>query len=118
MYWVENQKCFFAKFRKSCKITSRLIKYASQFAKCEARICFLKHIYLVKKTDSVPSQLLPVCQWPHGNTCNWTHYVHLHIVTFKQPIFCHSDCKKYLFKKKKRTFLLHYVKFWTWGLYI
>ena len=28
----------FAKFRKSCKITSQLMKYASQFGKCEARI--------------------------------------------------------------------------------
>ena len=33
----------------------------------------LKHIYVVKKTDNVPSRLLPICQWPHGNSCTWTH---------------------------------------------
>ena len=28
---------------------------------------------LVKKTGNVPSRLLPICQWPHGNSCTWAH---------------------------------------------
>ena len=27
-----------------------------------------RNIYVVKKTDNVPSRLLPICQWCHGNS--------------------------------------------------
>ena len=30
-------------------------------------------MYVVKKTNNVPSRLLPICQWPHGNSCTWAH---------------------------------------------
>ena len=35
------------------------------------------YIYKVKKTDNVPSRLLPIHQWPHGNSCTWAHDVRL-----------------------------------------
>ena len=33
------------------------------------------HIYVVKKTDNMPSQFLPIHQWSHGNSCTWAHDV-------------------------------------------
>ena len=33
-------------------------------------------MYIVKKPDNVPSRLLPISQWPHGNSCTWAHDVH------------------------------------------
>ena len=35
---------------------------------------------VVKKTDNVPSRLLPIHQWPHGNSCTWAHMC-MHICT-------------------------------------
>ena len=40
---------------------------------------------VVKKTDNVPSQLLPIRQWPHGNSCTWAHDVRLHIAGTNEP---------------------------------
>ena len=37
------------------------------------------YIYIAKKKDNVPSWLLPICQWPRGNSCNWVHDVRLHM---------------------------------------
>ena len=31
------------------------------------------YIYVVKKTDNVPSRLLPILQWPQSNSCTWAH---------------------------------------------
>ena len=38
-----------------------------------------------KKTDNVPSRLLPVHQWPHDSSCTWAHDVRLHIVGTSEP---------------------------------
>ena len=43
------------------------------------------YIYIFKKTDNVPSQLLPIHQWPHGNSCTWAHDVRLHIACTNEP---------------------------------
>ena len=48
-------------------------------------ICPLLYIYVVKKTNNVPSQLLPIRQWPHGNSCTWTHDAQLHIAGTNEP---------------------------------
>ena len=46
----------------------------------------LLYIYdVVKQTDNVPSRLLPFHQWPHGNSCSWTHDVRLHIAGTNEP---------------------------------
>ena len=42
-------------------------------------------IYVVKKTNSVPSWLLPIRQWPLGNSCTWAHDVQLHIAGTNEP---------------------------------
>ena len=42
-------------------------------------------MYIFKKTDNVPSQLLPIHQWPHGNSCTWAHDVRLHIACTNEP---------------------------------
>ena len=42
----------------------------------------MNYIYVVKKTDSVPFQLLPIRQWPQGTSCTWAHnvnYIYYHI---------------------------------------
>ena len=38
-------------------------------------IYIYKGIYVVKKTNNVPSDLLPIHQWRHGNSCPWAHNV-------------------------------------------
>lgn len=38
------------------------------------------NIYVAKKTENVPSQLLPICQQPHGSSGTWANDVQLHIV--------------------------------------
>ena len=43
------------------------------------------YIYIVKKTDSVPSRLLPIRQWPHDNSCTWAHDIRLHIAGANEP---------------------------------
>ena len=35
------------------------------------------YIYTHTHTHNVSSQLLPICQWPHGNSCTWAHDVWL-----------------------------------------
>ena len=32
-------------------------------------------MYVVQTTNNVPSRLLPIRQWPHGNSCTWAHDV-------------------------------------------
>ena len=43
------------------------------------------YIYSVKKTDNVPSRLLPIRKWLHGNSCSWAHDVRLHIAGTNEP---------------------------------
>ena len=33
----------------------------------------------------MPSRLLPIRQWPHGNSCTWAHDVRLHIAGTNEP---------------------------------
>ena len=40
---------------------------------------------VVKKTDNVPSRLLPIRQWPHVNSSTWAHDVRLHIASTNEP---------------------------------
>ena len=30
-------------------------------------------LYIFKKADSVPSRLLPIRRWSHGNSCIWAY---------------------------------------------
>ena len=47
---------------------------------------------VVKKTDNVPSRLLPIRQWLHGNSCTWVHDVRLRIAGTSEPnIVCLFD---------------------------
>ena len=32
-------------------------------------VCVCVCVCVVKKIDNIPSQLLPICQWSHGNLC-------------------------------------------------
>ena len=34
---------------------------------------------VVKETHTVPSRLLLISQWPHGNSCTWAHVLYIHI---------------------------------------
>ena len=43
------------------------------------------YIYIVEKTDNVLSRLLPIRQWPYGNSCAWTHDVRLYIAGTNEP---------------------------------
>ena len=52
--------------------------------RCKMSVIYI-YIYVVKKTDSVPSQLLPFRQWPHGYSCTWAHDVRLHIAGTNEP---------------------------------
>ena len=48
----------------------------------------IKHIYIYicsQKKDNVSSRLLPICQWPHGNSCTWANEVQLHIADTDEP---------------------------------
>ena len=42
-------------------------------------------IYEVKKTDNVPSRLLPIYQWPQVNSYTWAHDLLLHIAGINKP---------------------------------
>ena len=33
----------------------------------------------------MPSRLLPILQWPHGNSCTWAYDVRLHIAGASEP---------------------------------
>ena len=45
------------------------------------------YMYIVKKTDNVPSWLLPICQWHHGNSCTWAHDVQCVMSQFKPVLY-------------------------------
>ena len=39
------------------------------------------------KTHNLPSRLLAICQWPHSNSCTWTHgvrymYIYIYIYVY------------------------------------
>ena len=42
-------------------------------------------IYVAKKTDNVLSRLLPIRQWPQGNSYTWAHDLLLHIAGINKP---------------------------------
>ena len=48
-------------------------------------------MHVVKKTDNMPSRLLPIRQWPHGNSCTWAHDVRIHIDGTNQGILNKSS---------------------------
>ena len=46
---------------------------------------YMLYIYMcvcvVKKTDNVPSRLLPIRQWPHGSSCTRAHtHIYIYII--------------------------------------
>ena len=49
-------------------------------------------VYVVKETDSVPSQLLPIHQWPHGNMVTHAlgHMMHIYISPLNMPASCYE----------------------------
>ena len=40
---------------------------------------------ICQKDSNVPSRLLPIRQWLHGNSITWTHDVRLHIAGTNKP---------------------------------
>ena len=39
-------------------------------------------IYIYIYIYNLPSWLLPICQWPHGNSCTWAHDIWLNISVY------------------------------------
>ena len=66
------------------------------------------YLYVAGKADNVLSRLLPICQWPHGNSCSLSLYlsIYLYLSMYMYERVCEHVTESCIFKFSSILILL------------